>query len=352
VPIPDLLRELLSAAGPSGHEEPAARIWRDAASAFAEVHSDTLGTAFARVRAADENAPTLALVGHIDEIGFAVTSIGEGGLLSFATIGGFAPEVMLAQRVRIAGRNGDVRGVVARRRVEQRAGGGEPPRLQHSDLHIDVGASTREEAEELIRVGDGGVWEGEPFELPNGRVVSRALDNRLGAYVALEAARRIGEAGDAHFDVVAVASVTEEIGHFGARTAAFGLEPDVALAIDVTHATDVPGGNPKLGGKVELGSGAAIERGPIINKHVFDLLVRAAEEEEIAHVFEVSTRMTRTDADDIHISRGGVPTGLVSIPLRYMHSPCELVSLDDLESAIRLIVAFGRRLTPEQSFVR
>lgn len=353
MPIPDLLRELLTAAGPSGHEEPVARIWREAAAAFAEVHGDTLGTSFARVRAG-EGAPTLALVGHIDEIGFAVTSIDENGLLSFVTIGGFSAEVLVGQRVRIAGRSGDVRGVVGRRRVEERpgGGGGDRPRLEHSDLHVDVGALGREEAEELVRVGDAGVWEGEPFELRNDRVVSRALDNRLGAYVALEAARRVAEAGDTQVDVVAVAAVSEEVGLFGARTAAFSLEPDVAIAIDVTHATDVPGGNPRLAGKVELGSGATIERGPMINAHVFDLLVRAAEEEEIPHTFEVSTRVTRTDADQIHVSRGGVPTGLVSIPLRYMHSPCELVCLDDVEAAVRLVVAFARRLTREQSFVR
>jgi putative aminopeptidase FrvX len=352
VPIPDLLRDLLTAAGPSGHEEPVARIWREGASAFADVTSDTLGTSFARVRSG-EGAPTLALVGHIDEIGFAVTSIGDNGLLSFVPIGGFSPEVLLGQRVRIATRSGEQRGVVGRRRVEERSGGGgDRPRLEHGDLHVDIGAKSREEVEELIRVGDAGVWDGGPVELRNDRIVSRALDNRLGAYVALEAARRVAEGGDSQVDVVAVAAVSEEVGLFGARAAAFSLEPDVAIAIDVTHTTDVPGGNPKLSGKVELGAGATIERGPMINKHVYDLLVTVAEEEEIPHMFEVSTRATHTDADQLHISRGGVPTGLVSIPVRYMHSPCELVCLDDVESAIRLIVGFARRLTPEQSYLR
>ncbi len=352
MPLPDLLRQLLTAAGPSGHEEPVARIWREAASEFSEVYGDTLGTSFARVRAG-EGAPTLALVGHIDEIGVAVTSIEENGLLSFQTIGGFSPEVLVGQRVRIAGKGGDVVGVVGRRRVEERpGGGGDRPRLDHADLHLDVGAKSREEVEELIRIGDAAVWEGAPIELRNDRVISRALDNRLGAYVALEAARRVAEAGDAEVDVVAVAAVSEEVGLFGAKAAAFSLEPDVAIAIDVTHATDVPGGNARLSGKVELGSGATIERGPMINKHVFELLVAAAEAEEIPHTFEISTRATRTDADQIHISRGGVPTGLVSIPLRYMHSPCELVSLDDLESAIRLVTAFARRLPRDQSYIR
>src|SRR5215471_8602227 len=153
VAIPDLLRDLLTAAGPSGHEEPAARVWRDAAAAFAEVHGDTLGTSFARVRAG-EGAPTLALVGHIDEIGFAVTNVGDNGLVSFTAIGGLGAETLVGQRVRIAGRDGDVRGVVGRRRADPTKRGGGDGRLELSELHIDIGAATREEAEAAIRVGD------------------------------------------------------------------------------------------------------------------------------------------------------------------------------------------------------
>src|SRR5262245_17157631 len=184
MPIPDLLRALLGPAGPSGNEEPVARVWREAASAFAEVHGDTLGTSFARVRAAGEaDAPTLALVGHIDEIGFAITSIGENGLLSYVTVGGFSAETFTGQRVRIAGRAGEVRGVVGRRRVTRDGRRGDRPSgLEHEDLHVDIGARNREEAEAAVRIGDVGVWDGDAFELPNDRIVSRALDNRLGAY--------------------------------------------------------------------------------------------------------------------------------------------------------------------------
>ena len=355
MPVPDLLRALLSERGPSGHEEPAARVWRDAASEFAEVHYDTLGSSYARVRAGDgaarERAPTLAIVGHIDEIGVAITNVEDGGLLSFTVIGGVGPEMLAGQRVRIAGRNGEVLGTIARKRLapEQVR---DRPRLEHADLHIDIGARDHEDAERLIRVGDAGVWEGEPVELPNARLMSRALDNRLGAYVALESARRIAEARDAQLDVVAVAAVQEEIGLYGARTAAFGLDPQVALAIDVTPATDVPGGNPRQAGKIELGMGAMIARGPTVNRHVDELLARAAEEEGIAHAFEIYTRTTSTDADEIHLSRAGIPTGLISVPTRYVHSPCELCSLDDVEAVVRLVVAFARRLTREHSFVR
>ena len=348
--IPELLRDLLVARGPSGHEGPAARVWRDAASEFAEVHSDTLGTSFARVAAGD-GAPTLAIVGHIDEIGVAITNVEESGLLSFSTIGGFSPEMLAGVRVVIAGREGDVPGVIARRIIppEKRS---ERGKVELSDLHIDIGAKNREDAARLVRPGDAGAWVGEPFELPNDRFVSKSMDNRLGAYVALEAARRVAEAGDARVDVVGVAAVQEELGYYGARTAAFSLDPDVAIAIDVTYATDVPGGDPKAAGRIDLGSGAAICSGPILNTGVADLLAQTAEEEKIAHTFEVLTNRTHTDADAVHVSRAGVPTGLVSVPLRYMHSPVELASLDDLEAVIALVVAFARRLTRETSFLR
>jgi endoglucanase len=350
VAIPDLLRDLLLARGPSGHEEEAARVWRDAASPFAEVHSDTLGTSFARVGPGG-GAPTLAVVGHIDEIGVAITNIEESGLLSFSTIGGFSPELLAGVRVSIAGREGDVSGVIGRRIIppEKR---GERGKVELSDLHIDIGAKNREEAAGLVRPGDAGVWLGEPLELPNNRLVSKSMDNRLGAYVALEAARRVGETGDSRVDVVAVAAVQEELGYYGARTAAFSLDPEFAIAIDVTYATDVPGGDPKAAGRIDLGSGAAIGRGPILNTGVTDLLARTAEEEGIAHTFEVLTNRTHTDADAVHVSRAGVPTGLVSVPLRYMHSPVELASLDDLEAVVSLVVAFAKRLTRETSFRR
>jgi putative aminopeptidase FrvX len=203
-----------------------------------------------------------------------------------------------------------------------------------------------------VRVGDVGVWNGDPVELPNGRLLSRALDNRLGAYIALESARRIGEAKEAQVDVVAVAAVQEEIGLYGARVAAYGLDPQVALAIDVTPATDYPGGDARRAGPIELGMGAMIARGPTLNKQVVELLADAAEAEKIPHAFEVYARTTSTDADEIHLARAGVPTGLLSIPTRYLHSPNELCELGDVESIIRLIVAFARRLPHDLSFIR
>jgi endoglucanase len=315
------------------------------------VSADTLGTSFARVRAAGAGGATLAVVGHIDEIGVAITNIEESGLLSFTTIGGIAPETLHGQRVELAGREGRVPGAISRKRVypEQMR---DRPRVELADLHIDIGVSTRAEAERLVRVGDPGVWAGPPVDLPNGRLLSRALDNRLGAYIALEAARRLAEGGGADVDVVAVAAVQEEIGLYGARTAAYGLDPQVALVVDVTPSTDTPGGDARRAGRVELGGGAMIARGPTLNRHVSDLLGTVAADESIPHAFEVYTRLTHTDADEIHWSRAGVPTGLVSIPTRYLHSPNELCDLADVESIVQLIVAFAKRLAPDTSFLR
>ena len=347
---PELLTALLTASGPSGHEEEPARIWREAAAAFAEVTSDTLGSTFARVRAGD-GAPTLAIVGHIDEIGVAVTNIEDNGLLSFTPIGGIAPETLHGQRIELLTRNGPIHGAISRKRVQPDQVR-DRPRLELADLHIDIGATSREDAESLVRVGDAGVWRGPPVELPNNRLLSKSLDNRLGAYIALESARRIAEAHDAKVDVVAVAAVQEEIGLYGARAAAFGLDPQVAIAIDVTPATDYPGGDARRAGRIELGMGAMIARGPTMNKLVTDLLGEAAEAEGIAHAYEVYSRTTSTDADEIHLTRAGIPTGLVSIATRYLHSPNEICDLDDVESIISLVVAFAKRLTPDRSFVR
>ena len=248
-------------------------------------------------------------------------------------------------------RGGRVPGAIARKRIspEERR---DAPRTELVDLHIDIGAKSREEAEALVRVGDAAVWNGAPVELPNGRLMSRALDNRLGAYVVLEAARRIGEAPDLQVDVVAVAATQEELGSYGARAAAYGLDPALSLAVDVTPATDYPGGDARRAGRVELGIGAMIARGPTLNKQVVELLAEAAEAEEIPHAFEVYSRSTQTDADEFHLARAGIPTGLISIPMRYLHTPNELSALDDVEAVISLIVACAKRLGRDTTFVR
>jgi len=350
VAAPELLTQLLTACGPSGREEEPARVWREAASAFAEVTSDTLGTSFARVHAGD-GAITLAVVGHIDEIGVAITNIEDNGLLSFTLVGGMAPETLHGQRLTVLGHDGRIPGVLSRKRLapEQIR---DRPRLELTDLHIDIGAKSREDAERLVRVGDTAVWAGPPVDFPNGRLVSKSLDNRLGAYIALESARRVAEAGNAKADIVAVAAVQEEVGLYGARAAAYGLDPQVAIAVDVTPSTDYPGGDARRAGRIELGMGAMIARGPTLNTHVTDLLADVAERNGIAHAFEVYSRTTSTDADELHLSRAGIPTGLLSVPTRYVHSPNEMCELADVEASVQLIVGFAEALAADHSFVR
>jgi endoglucanase len=296
--------------------------------------------------------PLLAIVGHIDEIAVVVTHVGDDGLLAIRQLGGFDPRTVVAQRVEVLTRDGGVPGVVGARKSKTRRGE-DPKPYDFSDLFVDIGARDREEAAALVRPGDAAIIAGAPLELRNDRVASRSLDNRLGSYVALEVARRVAEAGGAPGDVAGVAVVQEEVGDFaGSRTAAFELTPAVAVAVDVTHATDVRGGDPEDEGEVKLGAGPVLMRGPSLHPKVFDLLHETAEAEGIDVAIEVSRGHTYTDADAMYLSRVGVATGLVSIPLRHMHTPVEVVELADVESVVRLLVAFALRLEPGISFAR
>jgi endoglucanase len=299
-----------------------------------------------------DGGPLLALVGHIDEIAVVVTHVGDDGMLAVRPLGGFNPQVLVGQRLEILSKGGSLPAVVGAR-VQKRKRGEDRKSLEFDDLYLDVGAKNGDEARSLVRTGDAALVAGEPLELRNDRIASRALDNRLGSYVALEVARRVAKQGGVPGDVAAVAVVQEEVGDFaGARTAAFELEPAVAIAIDVTHATDVRGGDPEEDGESRLGRGATIMRGPSIHPRVFELLYETAEEEGISFSIEVSRGHTNTDADAFYLSRGGVATGLVSIPLRYMHTPVEVVDLGDVEAVVRLLVAFAGRLEPGTSFAR
>ena len=351
MPIPDALARLLTAPGPSGQETLAAQAWREAAASVGELSTNVLGSSWVRVPGT-RGGPTLAVVGHIDEIGLVVTHVGDDGLLAVRPLGGFDPNVLLGQRLELLAREGPLAAIVGARKQKRRRGEDRKP-VEFDDLYLDVGARDGEEARSLVRVGDAAVVAGTPLELRGGRVASRSLDNRLGCYVALEVARRVAEQGGAPGDVVGVAAVQEEVGDFaGARTAAYEVRPSVAIAVDVTHATDVRGGDAEDEGESRLGSGASLNRGPTVHPRVFGLLHETAEAEGVPFSIEVSRGHTHTDADAVHLSRAGVATGLVSIPLRYMHTPVELVDLDDVEAVVRLLVAFALRLEPGISLDR
>jgi putative aminopeptidase FrvX len=350
--IPPLLEALLTATGPSGQEAEAAQAWRDGCSGFAtEVAADHLGSSRAVV-AGTGDGPSLAIVGHIDEIGLHITHIDDEGHLRFGEIGGWDPMVLVGQRVRLMTRSGILPGVVGRKPVHLIKGDDRKKAPEIKDLHIDIGVKDGDEARELVRIGDAAVIDVGPVELRDGRVVARALDNRVGCYVAAEAARLVAAAGGAPGDVVALAVVQEETSFGGSRTSTFALEPDVAIAVDVAFATDQPGIELGELTKHTLGSGPVISRGTPLHPHVFELLYETAEREGIPFTVESVGRYTGTDADAIGVSRAGVPTGLVSVPVRYMHSPVELGAVEDIEAAAQLIAAFAQRLEPGMTFER
>lgn len=351
--LPDVLRKLLTAAGPSGYETAPAAVFAEAGRRFTDdVEIDVMGSVVARVRGTAAGAPKLAVVGHIDEIGLIVTHIDDEGFLRFVGVGGWDPQILVGQRVELTTRDGVLVGVAGRKPIHLLRDEDRKKVAELRDLHIDIGAKDGDEARRLVRIGDVAVISGEPVQLRNERVISRSMDNRLGAFIALEAARLVAEAGGAPGDVAAVGVVQEEITFAGSRTSAFRLRPDVAIVVDVTHETSAPGIEVNELGKHEFGSGPVIERGSILHPVVFELLHEAAEREQIPFTVQASARSTGTDADAIHLQRNGIPTGGISVSLRYMHSPVEMVQLDDVHACARLIAAFAQSLSAETSFAR
>jgi len=353
--VPETLHELLAARGPSGYERAPAQVWTAAASEFAEVSTDVVGTPVALVPAragGGDPARRLLVMGHIDEIGLIVTYIDDEGFLWFRPVGGWDAQILVGQRLVIDTREGPLTGVVGKKPIHLLREDDRKRVPEIRELHIDIGARDAEDARRRVRVGDVAVIDAQPVELPNGRLTSRALDNRLGCYVALQAARLVAQAGGSRWELAAAAAAQEETTFGGSRTSAFALAPDAAIVVDVTHATDAPGIEVKESGKHELGSGPVLSRGSTLNQTLFELLFETAQRERIPFTIEASARATGTDADAVHISRSGVPTALVSIPLRYMHSPVELVQLDDVQACARLIAAAALRLDEKTSFAR
>jgi endoglucanase len=346
------LKRLLDTPGPSGFEAAPAAVWREEAARFAdEVRADVAGNSIAVVNPG--GAPRIMLAGHIDEIGVMITHVDDDGFLWFSGIGGWDPQVFVGQRIRLLSRGGDIFGVIGKKPIHLIKQEERDKASKITDLWIDIGATDRKDAEERgVRVGDPGVIDARALELDKDLLVSRSIDNRIGAFVVLEALRLLAEE-PADAMVAAVATTQEEIGYSGggARTSAYQLEPHAALVVDVTFATDAPEVEKKELGKHELGGGPVLTRGSAAHPVIFDLLVEAAEDEGIKHTIAASPRFSSTDADAIYLSRAGVPTGIISVPNRYMHSPNEMVHLDDLTAAARLLAAFCRVLTADTDLV-
>jgi endoglucanase len=341
------LKRLLDAPAPSGYEAAAARAWRAEAETFADkVSADVAGNSIAEVNPG--GSPTIMLDGHIDEIGVIVQYIDDDGYVYIGPIGGWDTQVLVGQRIRFLGPNGDVIGVVGKKPIHLMKPDDREHASKFSDLWVDIGATKRAEAESRLSIGDPGVIDSRSYDFPNDRIVSRSIDDRIGAFIVLEALRRYAERPGAA-RVVAAATTQEEIAWHGggALVCAHCVNPQVAIVVDVTFATDHPNVEKKEIGEHRMGGGPIISRGALISPVVHRMLRDSAKTLEMPHAVHAVGRDTSTNADAIHIAREGVATGLVSIPNRYMHSPNEMVDLKDVDATASLIAEFCRQVTPE-----
>lgn len=334
------LFELLTSAGPSSFEDRPLKVWREKAVAYgARVESDSYGNSFARFNS--HKSPLIMLISHIDEIGLIVTHIDKSGFIYFDSIGGWDVRQLIGQRVRLVGQAGTSLGVIGCKPIHLLTPDERKRPVKIEDLWIDIGAVSDKEAHQYARVGDCAVIEQPPVHLLNGRIASKAVDNRVAAYASLEVARLVNNTA-----VVAVASVQEEIGGPGAAAAAFGVQPDLAVVIDVTHATDIPSADVKRLSDVRMGAGPNFAVGSFVHRSLLNLLIETATNLNIPFTLKTVPQRTLTDADEVAKVRAGIPTAVVSLPNRYMHSSNEMFAQSDLEDLIELLKDFCERVTP------
>ena len=343
----EFLFELLSQAAPSGSERRAADVWLREAATFARTSEDHYGNVYAEL--GPEGAPAIALMGHLDEIGLIVSHVDKDGFVSVLPVGGWDPQVLVGQRIRLLAPGGDRIGVIGKKAIHVMDQDERSKASKLEDLWIDLGLDP-EEARESVPVGTYGVIEQGPVMVGQ-RVVSRALDNRIGAFIVLEALRAL-QGAQLAYRVVAVGTSQEEIGLFGAHTSGYRLDPVAGIAVDVTHETGQPGVSEKKYGHSPFGSGANIAVGPLSSPTLVRALSTTAREAEIPFTLGATGRYTGTDADALSLVRGGVPTAVVSIPNRYMHSPSEMIDERDARACIDLIATWLRGLEGEFDFRR
>lgn len=333
----DFLRRLMNTIGPSGYEQESARVWMNEAETFSdEVWGDLHGNAYAVVNKG--GGPRVMLAGHLDEIGLLITHVDDNGYLYFTGIGGWDPQILAGQRIWISTKNGRINGAIGKKPIHLMEEKDRSNAVKIDDLWIDIGAKDKEEALKMVRIGDPAVIAYSYEEMPNNLAIARGFDDRVGAFVVLEAARLLSEMKPTA-EVVAVGTVQEEIGLRGATTSAYKLNPRAGIAVDVDFATDFPtmDGEKKKSGEVKMGLGPSVTRGANINPKMYDLMIGAAEENEIPYQLKAYARGTGTDANAMQLSRSGIATGLIGVPNRYMHTPCEVVHLEDLENCYKLI---------------
>ena len=347
-------KSLVEAPSPSGYEQPAASVMR----AYLEPLSDdvvtnVMGSVHALLRGSDAERDgrrvSVMLAGHIDEIGMMVTYITPEGFIAFKPIGGVDEAVLPAMRVRVHTKEGPLLGILGRMPIHLLEEDERKAVTKVHKLFIDLGMSA-ERVKEIVRVGDPITFDVGFEEFGEGMVVSRAFDDKMGAFICAEVLRLVRERGGAKVDLVVAGTVQEEIGLRGGVTSAYGVDPTVGVAVEVGHATDFPDVDKRKHGEAACGKGPIIARGANINPTVFRLLCEAAESAEVPHQFDGEPRATGTDANAIQLARGGKAAALVSVPLRYMHTPVEALALADVEAAIELLAAFVLGLDPDTDY--
>jgi len=349
----EFLEQLLDAPSPSGYEQPAQRVFRDYVAPFCdELTTDVMGNVFGKIAGKGKNLPRVMVVGHTDEVGLQIKYIDDKGFLYFAAIGGVDAHLTPGKRVNVHTLAGAIPGVIGKKPIHLMDAKDRETVVKLESQYIDIGASDKKEAQKLVRVGDAVTFESVFTRLQGERVSSRGFDDKAGCFVVAEVLRLVSASGKKlAVDLYGVSSVQEEIGLRGGTTSCYTVNPDVGICVEVDFATDQPDVEKKHNGEVALGKGPILARGANINPHLFELLTKVAAKRKIAIQHTATPRATGTDANVMQISRGGVATALVKIPLRYMHTPVETVSLPDLEDAAGLIVATLGLITSSEEFV-
>lgn len=343
------LVNLLTAPSPSGYEQDVTRIWREYLQDSAdEIHTDVMGSSIAILN--PEGSPRIMLAGHCDELGLQVNYINDDGFIYFNTIGGHDPTIVSGRRVLIHTKKGPVPGVTGKRAVHMMTPEERKQVPEFHDIWVDIGATDGKQAKRLVEVGDPVTYDIAFQPLQGHFAASRGCDDKLGAFVVAETLRALAKRKRLNACVVSVATVQEEVGLRGATTSAYEIDPDVAIAVDVTNPTDYPTCKKEKYGYVALGKGPTVTRGANINPLVFEQLRGAADKGKIPYQIEAAPGRTGTDAGAIQLVRAGVACGLLGLPLRYMHTPSEVVHLGDVENAIKLLTAFCVAAKPQDDY--
>lgn len=343
----DYLKTLVETHGSAGFEEQVQAVFRDRVKDVADtVETDVMGSVIACIKGG--GGPKVLLDGHSDEIGFLVRYIDDKGYLYLAKSGGWDEEVMVSQRVYVHTEKGRLPGVLGKKAIHLMDADERKKKSQIHKLWVDIGAKNGEEAKELVEIGDFVTMNAYFEEMVGDRAAAKSFDNRAGIFCVSETLRAVKK--DIQATLYGVSAVQEEIGLRGAKTAAYAIDPDVAIALDVTHAFDIPDVDKRKGADICLGGGPVIVRGPNINRKVFRRLVEVAKANEIPYQVAAAGGGTGTDANVIQLSRSGVATGLIGLPLRYMHNPCEMLELADLDNSVRLLTAFVESVTADDDW--